>query len=431
VQFGDDAPGDESLPYWVRPLTSRYDPVRGDAETDDAPLTPEAAAGREVKASLIDSEHGRLVMLNWHHPDMCFQPGRMYAENVRVLVPGDWTQGWLITTTSVHPFPLELTRVGGGTEVRLNSLNQFAAIVLTDDRAAIDAVIREMQMHQSEAADAWVELAAAKLARVTQVHEELGALTSVSPRGNSILAAANGRIDRARLEWDAGSFDESRRLAEEALMWLRMLQHEDWWQVVGDSDWGPVSTAFSCGYQTLPQHVRLRDAWLGAGARSNNLLVSGSFDDYDSFVGEGWRVTPGAAADQGWRASLAPAENAPGYVLRLESSPGERGRLETAGTAAVVVESPPVRVEHGQTLAITGRIRITALEPTLQAGVLLGDSELGIASGRRWFAPTENGRWEEFTLLRKVSRTGELSLRIELHGAGQVEFDEVQIVTAE
>jgi hypothetical protein len=104
----------------------------------------------------------------------------------------------------------------------------------------------------------------------------------------------------------------------------------------------------------------------------------------------------------------------------LESSGGEG--------IAVIVESPGVRVEHSQVVAITGRIRISALQPMLQAGVVLGDSELGLASGRRWFAATEGDEWQDIVLLRRISRTGELSLRLELHGAGRLELDDVRIV---
>ncbi len=431
VQIGEEVSVNDSLPYWARPLTSRYDGLRPGIENPELPNTPEISAQREIRASMIDSEYGRLVLLNWHHPDMCFQPGRMTAENVRVLVPGDWTQAWLVTTTCVHPFPLELTRTGGGTEVKLRELNQFAAIVLTDDRRVIEAVSHEMQSLQSEAADAWVELADLKHARISQIHSELAALTSVSTRGNSILTAARSRIDRARLEYGAGNFDESRQLAQEALMWLRMLQHEDWHLVVGSSQWGPASTPFSCSFQTLPQHVRMRDNFLSATTRSDNLLLSGSFDDYDAFRADDWTISPGVVAEQGWRGSLVPTTNPPGYCLRVEASPSTIERLSSREGAAVIVESPPVHVQHGQVVAISGKIRITSLEPTLQAGVLFGDSELGIAAGRRWFAATQAGSWESFTLLRKISRTGDLTLRMEMHGAGQVELDDVQVISIE
>src|SRR5205823_7795290 len=72
---------------------------------------------RDLEASVLNTDLGRLVLPVWYADEAQFVPGRMVANNVKIIAEGvgESARTWAITTTDVHELAAE--RVTGGKQI--------------------------------------------------------------------------------------------------------------------------------------------------------------------------------------------------------------------------------------------------------------------------------------------------------------------------
>jgi hypothetical protein len=104
-----------------------------------------------------------------------------------------------------------------------------------------------------------------------------------------------------------------------------------------------------------------------------------------------------------------------------ESPPREPEALERVFLA---VNSPPVKLPPGTWVRISGWMKVLGAVRASADGAMLFDTTAGEAYAVRM---TDDLKWREFHLYRRVPATGEVRVRMALTGFGTVYFDDVRV----
>jgi hypothetical protein len=411
---------------WNQTLLTRYNRLANDVRP------PDALAGK-VRAPVLRSDAGWLVLPQWLEADAQYQPGAMTAQDVRLLLRGEEApHAWVVTPTGVHPHEVTCnTEAAGGTEIRLARLEQCAAIVLTRDLALIEELRRETQRTRELGGPAYVELAQARLDRVQLVHAELQRLAPKPVQeGDFVLAEAQRELRQAEKELHAGNFDGARLSAERVLRLTRLVMHAHW-ENAARTVASPVSTPYTISFQTLPDFWRLMQS-VGRGRPSaDNLLPGGHFENWDNILYPGgWsRETPGSTEQIRTALELSTG-GVSGRCLRLAAwAVDSRNPPLALDAPPLRLSSPPLPVYSGQIVHIRGQVQIEVPVTGDPDGLRVYDNLSGTVGALRWGSDAPRGRWLPFELLRPVQRSGELQVTIELCGLGDVRLDELQVKT--
>lgn len=162
----------------------------------------------------------------------------------------------------------------------------------------------------------------------------------------------------------------------------------------------------------LTDHFRLEQL-LAASPRGPNRLHGGSFEDIDALRRDGWR-RPSDTTNSGL-VELSEGDTVHGdHFLRLV---GKSAR----GGARIL--TPSIELAAGETLEITGWVRVTEADPTgmLMIGDSLGGPELDLIVTE----PTTD--WKPFRLLRATNADTELTLSLSTRGRLTAEIDGVMV----
>ncbi len=402
-----------------------------------------------IELSLIHGPNGQLLMPIWHDPDTQFVPGQMASRNLEMVIPGieDTATIWELSTTGVRTVPS--TSSPSGKHIRLDRFDQVAALVVSTDPNWGNILRSRINTIKVRSAALWLELAKARLERVRKVDHELQLLGAGQPDGPQLLDQAAMYIKAAERDYqrnvtmrpDSGQptrsgFPQShldvasiRWNAEAALQTLRILQRAHWDEAIAGRG-SPLSSPYTACFQTLPEHWRLvRRIGASPVAGIENRLPSGSFERTDSrqMLDEGWRnIQPEL---EGIRAAveITTLQGSKNSILRMLSLKTTEGEPPiTLPATPLALETPPVSVEPGQIVHISGRIRIPYPVSSTLEGVTLGENLTG--TRLRW---TEADQWESFEMIREVNSAADLKLRLTLHGLGEVWFDDLKIVVSD
>lgn len=384
----------------------------------------------DVRAAVIQSQYGRLVMPVWYDNQAQFQPGQMAGNDVRFVVPGggEHAFAWSVTSTSVRP--LELEYPAGGMEVRLPMIDQHAFIVITSDRDFGAKLTQRMSVQRERVAKMWVELAQLKLARVKQTHLKLDQLarTKVS-QADSRLTQAEHAVEHASAQLQSGQpqYDQVRRSCLLAMQLLRMLQRAHWENAIAGMT-SPTTSPHTICFSTLPDHWRMVNAiGRGTGWSGENLIRSGSFEDFDTVKTE-WDPKYDHTKDCGVELHTDSADGQ--YSMRLYSrSSGTVFSPEVSLIPNVLTISPPVPVQGGQIVLISGKLRIEEQVHGHPDGLMIYDNVKGTVGALRYWRETPKGKWESFRIIRKITHSQDVQFTIELNGDGDVRFDDIRVVT--
>lgn len=165
---------------------------------------------------------------------------------------------------------------------------------------------------------------------------------------------------------------------------------------------------------TLTDHFRLAQL-LAASPRGANRLYGGSFEDIDASRREGWRRPP---EEDDRAAGPSGAE-----LVEADAVHGERVlRLTGRAAARPAIESPPIDLQAGESIEVTGWARVASPgDGRLVVSDSLGGEELALAIG-----PTD-GRWRPFRLLRATQAQTAISVAFTTRGDVTAEVDAVML----
>jgi hypothetical protein len=381
---------------------------------------------RDLEASVLNTSLGRLVLPVWYAEEGNYVPGRMTANNARIVAEGvgESARAWEITLTDVHE--LASVRVTGGKQVSLDKFDTSTAILFTTNQTAIERFREKVKSLAEPAAWFTLELARIKFERVTGIDDELRKLGRGQNDANRILDKARGLIDQSDKLARAQRFHDARQAAGDALQLLRILQYAHWTFAAHRFKYAVTSPHTLC-FQTLPDHWDMI-ARVGRTLDSplKNLLRSGDCEDKDTMVAEGWKRTETEIPDVQSTGELHAGAHQGTYCLRLAAAPAAGKPLPAViSDRPVTITTPPVTVYKGQLAYISGWVKVAAPSVGNLDGAVFYDSLLGPGAALHWSATAD---WRKFELMREVTETTELTLTMALSGMGDIRFDDLQIV---
>lgn len=407
------------------PLLSRWDVRPGNQDQ-----SPTGIAARQIQATVLECDQGLMVLVNWLEDNAQYQPGRMCARDVRVLVNRDIVQACEMTTTGLHLHTLGLTRVAGGTEVLIKDFNQSTVILVANDNQAKDTLNAQIARVRPLVSEAWSNLTRAKLERVRDVHHQLVQIAPPVTNAEPVLREASNLADQAQKAHESGRFSEVERLARSSMAYLRDLQQTHW-KIATGRETSPAASPHTICFQTLPDHWRMKEALKKSARVSDNLLESGSFDDTDA-VFANWTKTTDLPENSQISTTAALVGTSESSVLQLGAvMPRGRTIAGTLDQSPVTMASPAFPVSAGDIIRVQGRVQIRKPIESTTDGLLIYDSLLGTTGALRFTEPTARNDWQDFEFYREVAHSGEMRILLELKGLGNVWVDDLKVTATQ
>lgn len=383
----------------------------------------------EVKAAVMRTERGILVLPMWLGKGSQYVPGQSAAAKLTVIVPQApaGTQAWEVTAGDIRSLRVE--RVTGGTKVTIPEFGLTTAVVFTSDNSPTGTLVwfQEQTRKTRRQAAQWMhDLALAEIEKVLKVEDELEKAGHVTPDAQALKDDAQSRLKASRDFWTNGDYRQAYAEAQRALRPLRILMRAQWELATRQLDI-PVASPYAVSFYTLPRHWQFMQQVQGARV-GPNMLPDGSFEVTPDQAPNSWlpqEVTLDDVELAAWRVGDDPRDGR--RCLKLEVKPKNKetppGALERTFLA---INSPAVKLQPGTLVRISGWLKVPQAITASADGVLLYDSAAGEPLAVRVTGATP---WKKYTLYRRVPETGTINVTLALTGIGSVYFDDVRIET--
>src|SRR5262249_11484035 len=143
----------------------------------------------EVKAAVLRTEKGVVVLPMWLGKGAQYVPGQSAAVRLSMTVPQvpSGTQAWEVTPGDVHA--LQIERVIGGTRVTVPEFGLTTAIVFTADNSPSGLLVRfqDHARRTRKLAAQWAhDLAEEEIKKVLQVEADLERSGHILPDGKAL-----------------------------------------------------------------------------------------------------------------------------------------------------------------------------------------------------------------------------------------------------
>jgi hypothetical protein len=438
------------------------------AGADDAPEWCETSSN-DIRAAVIRSPLGVLILPVWQGPFAQIVPGQAAAKKLELMVPPmpHSMEAWEVSPGDVKHLKAE--RVVGATKVTLPEFGLTSAIVFTANMELIARFQEQAKGRRQHAAQWAHDMAAYELDKVLKVHEQLVALKHSVQDAPGLIADAQRRLRASRQLWESRAFPEAYLEAQRALRPLRILMRAEWELAVRGMD-SPVTTPYSASYFTLPRHWQLMDQ-LTSARWGDNVLPGGDFETLPQRPEDTWHLVdpppldnveliaqrvgevtepapksdkskdaPGSApasgrphdkekdgtldaANSGKLVKAAPHEGKLCAMLKIVPR-GKGAPPRALERTVLALNSPIVRLQPGTVVRVSGWICIPGGVGATPDGALLYDSAGGDALAVRL---TQSTPWKKFTVYRRVPASGSMQMTLALTGIGTAFFDEVRI----
>ncbi len=381
----------------------------------------------DVKAAVMRTAHGTLVLPVWLGKGSQFVPGQAAKARLSMTVPQvpNGTQAWEVSPAEVRSLPSE--RVIGGTRVTLPEFGLTGVIVFTSDNSPTGILVRfqEQLRRMRRPAAQWAhDLAEVELEKVAKVEAQLEAAGHTLPDGARLLSNARTRLSSTVEAYNSGDFTRCYQEAERALRPLRILMRAQWEQAIKALD-TPVASPYAVSFFTLPRHWAYLDR-LRQGTLGPNVLPDGNFESGTRPVPDGWTLHQSKLDPVDLkvrRLTDSPKEGR--QYLALDVTPQNQQMIPKAlERTYLAVQSPPVRLAPGTPVRISAWVRLPWAIGASPDGALLFDS-----AGREPLAVrvTDATGWKRFIVYRVVPASGTISVTLALTGLGRACFDDVRI----
>jgi hypothetical protein len=418
-----------------------------------------------VKAAVLRSQKGVLVLPMWLGGSAQFVPDQSAARNLTITVPQVPAsfQCWEVTPGEVRAIRAKHGSVGG-MEITLQDFGLTTSIVFTSDVALIQEFQNLCVARRQLAAQYTYDLAVQELEKITKIEEQLEKAGHALPDSAALMKDANDRLKMAKDYWDNHQFSNAYREAQLALRPARILMRNQWKSATNKLD-SPVSSPYAVSFYTLPRHWQFMDQ-VSATKAADNLIPGGDFELVHGRAQETWSPQQSTLDDvdmriervsEIWMATTDPKTKKPGprgkltakegkqFVI-LEIKPKDQGSAGKGEAAAVKADAPTakgghlpkalertflalvtptVKLQPGSLVRVSGWMAIPDNIQSSPDGALFYDSAGGEPLAVRLCGKTEG--WKHFTLYRRVPASGELNVTLALTGLGRVAFDDIRI----
>jgi hypothetical protein len=431
----------------------------------DPPVWIDTSIG-DVKAAVLRSPRGVLVLPMWLGSGAQFVPGQSAVTKLTMVVPQvpQGTQAWEVQPGDMRGIHYE--RQPGGYKITIPEFGLTTAIVFTSDNALVVRFQEQVRAHQQLAAQWTRDLAHLELAKVLRVEQLLERAGHTLPDSQKLLKDARDRLRQCDELWNGHLYGEAYREAQRAVRPVRILMRAQWEGAVRGLT-TPVASTYAVSFYTLPRHWALVEH-LGRMTLGANVLPDGGFEVPPSQAMASWvrqdttldevdltarRVTevvvemprprppaknPLAGNSGGNNTPTPPAAPPPVAQKILLEKPKEGNQcllleikpknpqvpLEALQRTFLAIHTPAVKLPPGTWVAITAWIRIPKAITASADGALLYDSAAGEPFAVRLTDPTP---WKQFVLYRRVPASGMINVTLAMTGLGKAYFDDVRI----
>jgi hypothetical protein len=382
----------------------------------------------EIKAAVLRSPQGVLVIPMWLGSGAQFVPGQSAAANLTIDVPQvpASTQAWEVSPGEVRS--LQAERVPGGTRVKIPEFGLTTALVFTSQlgEGGLIAGLQDQCNKNVQLASQWAhDLAEQEILKVVYVHQKLEQAGHRLPDGDKLLDDANRRLRLSTDLWKKRSFHEAYAEAERAVRPMRIYMRAHWEEAVKELD-TPTASPYAVSFYTLPHHWKFMDL-VHQGKAGANLLPNGDFEEVPNRVPQAWLPQDGSLDDvdlTARRVTDDPKEGKQCLMLQVKAKSAQVAPPAALERTFIAVHSPVVHLQPGALVKISGWIKIPARITASVDGALFYDSAGGEPLGVRLVGPNP---WKQFTLYRKVPASGTMGVTLALTGLGTVYFDDIRI----
>lgn len=384
---------------------------------------------RNVKAALLRTERGILVLPIWMGKGAQFVPGQAAAAKLSITVPQVPAnmQPWEVSPGRVQALHEE--RTIGGTKITLPEFGLTAAVVFTGDQGnGMVARFQDQARQMSKTAAKWShDLAEEEIRKVAGVEEQLEQAGHSLPDGQKLLENARQRLQNCTDLFAKGDFREADAEGQRALRPLRILMRLQWLQATKELEDLPVASPYAVSFFTLPEQWRFLEQVRHAKAGAN-VLPGGDFELSPDRVAEGWQPQESTLVSDeitcvARRVTTKPKQGRQCLMLQIlpKGLPPYPAALERA---FVAINSPSVRLPPGTLVRISAWMSIPGTIATSVDGALFYDSAGGEPLAVR---QTDSMSWRKFTLYRRVPPSGMIHVTLALTGVGAAYFDDIRI----
>lgn len=338
------------------------------------------------------------------------------------IVPGvpESTQVFHLSPVEMRSVPAQ--RVTGGMRAVWDA-DDDALLLLTEDPQAIASLRQHAAQNGAKVVRVERDLAAATAALVADTSRQLGSQSVAVDEVLRAAAAVGTQLRQVDALATAGRVPEAHSLAKSsrrALVNLAVAQRR---AVGAPTELGSYPLGLS--YDRLAEHAQFARQ-LNSLRGGENLLVGGDFEDIGNLTTVGWQHVSHAIAGVESVAELSANDPQYGsYCLELRATPtAAEKRPKTMAGAPIWITSPPLQVENGQLVEITGWVRID--EPIaesidgLQIVDSLGGAELALTV-------LQTTGWQPFQIVRAATDSTDLRLTFALTGLGRARVDGVMV----
>jgi hypothetical protein len=396
-------------------------------EMDDFGWVP--TSNPEVRAAILRTNYGVLVLPIWVGAGAQFVPGQSAAANLTVTVPQVpvGMQAWEVSPAEVRCLRQE--RVVGGTKITIPEFSLTAAIVFTADNTPNGLVVRfqEQARQNCKLAAQWShDLADEEISKVSRVQAELERLGHPLPDGKPLLEKAQQLARKCVEEYNTGNYKEAYANAQRAVRPLRIIMRAQWEEAIKELNKVAVASPYATSFYTLPRHWQFMEL-IHQGKPGSNILPNGDFELEPRQVSEGWtpqEITLDQVELTARRVSDGPQQGKQCLMLQVKPKNPTGPSIQALERTFLAINSPVVRVQPGTIVKISGWVRIPKAIEASTDGALLYDSIGGEPLAVRLKGPN---KWQQFVLYREVPASGQVSVTTALTGIGVAYFDDVRI----
>lgn len=316
----------------------------------------------------------------------------------------------------------------GGVNVVVPEFDTAGLVVLTTD-ASLYAHYQELvQQIRPRAADWQRELAEIEFATTQDIAARLELNGHRRPNTNASLQQARAQLAQCRSAFDRGDYRMAYLHGSRCMRAARLVQRDLWEAAVKDLG-APVSDPFAVSFYTLPESYRFR-AGIAQAAFGENLVPSGDFERDGNLDAIGWSYRPHTTDDLRCSAMLVsedPVEGNRALELAVVAD-AEQQQMRVVENTRVEMITPPVAVQPGQVVRISGYVRIPRGIAGSVDGVMVWDNIGGEALALRF---AKAGGWRPFVLYRPINHTADLRVHLAVTGIGSVQFDQLAVQIAD
>lgn len=371
---------------------------------------------QHTRGRILETDRSRLLIIARHAPGQQFvsHPQRMepiafVAHSIAIT-----DQAYHLGTGGLKPL---LSSQSSGRRIKIQDPDAVSLVLFTQDPLAVNRCTRQLSDSRETTATLEHEIASIQLRQTSAVVAELGASKPL----NEKLIEARALIDRAEQLLRSGDARDAILATRTAHNMIRRVQHETWEQAVLAFP-SPMSSALCSSFATLPLHAKVANR-MATATWSDNVLPAGDCESLNSMLRAGWHQQP---SEDGLNSlvELSLQDPAGGRSALRMVTHRQRGSAVAVNPQPLAITTGPIAATAGQTLRIHGWVKVTDATVGSDDGLMIFDSLAGEELAERI---TQTRGWQEFTLYRIATRSGDISLTFALTDQGEAWIDEVSV----